>query len=114
MTFSVIPGKRHNVLARNASWPDNPRSAAHRAAQDLVNEMPKIGQISMKKWPFYCHEWHVMGPTEVFYSQGLDWIAGPGYSFGVFSKSRFLPPALSLVDNSKTLRYQQGDPTDLL
>ena len=29
-------GKRPNVLAWNASWPDNPRSAAHRAAQDLV------------------------------------------------------------------------------
>ena len=29
-------GKRPNVLARNASWPDNPRSAARRAAQDLV------------------------------------------------------------------------------
>ena len=29
-------GKRQNVLARNASWPDNPRSAARRAAQDLV------------------------------------------------------------------------------
>ena len=25
------------VLARNASWPDNPRSAVHRAAQDLLN-----------------------------------------------------------------------------
>ena len=29
-------GKRPNVLARNASLPDNPRSAARRAAQDLV------------------------------------------------------------------------------
>ena len=29
-------GKRLNVLARNASWPNNPRSAARRAAQDLV------------------------------------------------------------------------------
>ena len=31
-------GKRPNVLAQNASWPDNPRSAARRAAQDLVLE----------------------------------------------------------------------------
>ena len=31
----VITGKCPNVLARNASWPDNPRSAARRAAQDL-------------------------------------------------------------------------------
>ena len=29
-------GKCPNVLAWNASWPDNPRSAARRAAQDLV------------------------------------------------------------------------------
>ena len=29
-------GKRPNVLARNASWPNNPRSSARRAAQDLV------------------------------------------------------------------------------
>ena len=29
-------GKRPNVLPRNASWPDNPKSAARRAVQDLV------------------------------------------------------------------------------
>ena len=31
--------------------------------------------------------------------QGLDWIVRPGYSFGVFSKSRLAPPALSSVDD---------------
>ena len=43
---------------------------------------------------------------------GLDWIVGPGYSFGVFLTSRSTPQALSLVDDPKTLRDQQGDPTD--
>ena len=31
----------------------------------------KIGQNSMKKWPFLplsCHEWQVMGPKQVYYS----------------------------------------------
>ena len=46
--------------------------------------------------------------------QGLDWITRTRYSFEVFSMSRASPPALSLVDDSKTLRYQQGDPADLL
>ena len=36
-------GKRPNVFARNASWPDNPRSAARRAAQDLVFEVYGLG-----------------------------------------------------------------------
>ena len=40
--------------------------------------------------------------------QGLDWIVRPGYSFGVFSKSRFAPPALSSVDDQKTLRASRG------
>ena len=33
---NIDTGKRQNVLARNASRPDNPRSAARMAAQDLV------------------------------------------------------------------------------
>ena len=36
----------------------------------------------------------------IFTTQGLNWIAGPGYSFRVFSTSRFVPPALSSVDDT--------------
>ena len=46
--------------------------------------------------------------------QSLDWIVGPGYSFGVFSMSRFAPLALSSVDDPKMLCLKQGDSTDLL
>ena len=55
------------------------------------------------------------GLTRSFAALGaadLDWIVGPGYSFGVFSMSRFAPPALSSVDAPKTLRDQQGDLSD--
>ena len=31
-------------------------------------------------------------PKPAYGRQGLDWIVGPGYSFGVFSMSRFAPP----------------------
>ena len=47
-------GKRQNVLARNASWPDNPRSAARRAAQDLV----------LKNKAMYCIRIDLMNPSE--------------------------------------------------
>ena len=33
--------------------------------------MSKVGQKSMKKWPFLplcCHEWQVSGPREVFFN----------------------------------------------
>ena len=46
--------------------------------------------------------------------QGLDWIVEPGYSFGVFSTSRFAARALSSVDDPKMLRDQHLAPTDLL
>ena len=42
-------GKRPTALARNASWPDNPRSAARRAAQDLVIKNTKQQKIKMTK-----------------------------------------------------------------
>ena len=38
-------------------------------------------------------------PKPAYGRQGLDWIVRPGYSFGVFSTSRFAPPALSSVDD---------------
>ena len=38
-------------------------------------------------------------PKPAYGRQGLDWIVGPGYSFGVFSTSRFVPPTLSSVDD---------------
>ena len=47
-------GKRQNVLARNASWPDNPRSAARRAAQDLV----------LKNKAMYCIRIDLLNPSE--------------------------------------------------
>ena len=40
--------------------------------------------------------------------QGLNWIVGPGYSFGVFLMSRFAPPALSSVDDPKMLCLKRG------
>ena len=51
-------------------------------------------------------------PKPTYGRPGLDWIVWPGYSFGVFSMSRFAPPALSSVDAPKTLRDQQGDLSD--
>ena len=48
-------------------------------------------------------------PKPTYGRPGLDWIVWPGYSFGVFSMSRF---ALSSVDAPKTLRDQQGDLSD--
>ena len=51
-------------------------------------------------------------PKPTYGRPGLDWIVGPGYSFGVFSMSRFAPPALSSVDVPKTLHDQQGDASD--
>ena len=45
-------------------------------------------------------------PKPTYGRPGLDWIVWPGYSFGVFSMSRFAPPALSSVDAPKTLRDQ--------
>ena len=35
----------------------------------------------------------------IFTRQGLNWIAGPGYSFRVFSTFRFVPPAFCSVDD---------------
>ena len=53
-------------------------------------------------------------PKPAYRWQGLDWIVGPGFSFGVFSMSRFSPSLRSLVNDSKTLPDQQGGPIDLL
>ena len=44
--------------------------------------------------------------------QGLDWIVRSEYSFVVFSKFRFPPPALSSVDNQKMSCDSRGVPTD--
>ena len=41
------------------------------------------------------------------------WTGSSGQDNRVFSKSRFAPPALSLVDDPKMLPDQQADPTDL-
>ena len=35
----------------------------------------------------------------IFTRQGLNWITAPGYNFRVFSTFRFVPPALSSVDD---------------
>ena len=60
-------GGRPNVLPRNASWPDNPRSATRRAAQDLVIQMPEnvtFWRISSplmlghsECWPGFLNAW---------------------------------------------------------
>ena len=39
-------------------------------------------------------------PKPAYGRQGLDWIVGPGYTFGAFSAPSFAPPALSSVDDS--------------
>ena len=42
--------------------------------------------------------------------QGLDWIVGPEYSFGVFSASRFAPAALRSVEFVVRIKcYKQTD-----
>ena len=38
-------------------------------------------------------------PKPAYIRQGLEWIIGPGYNFGVFSTSRFASLPLSLVDD---------------
>ena len=47
-------------------------------------------------------------PKPAYARQGLDRIVGPGYSFVVFSISRFAPPALSSIDDPKTLASPTG------
>ena len=42
-------GKRPNILPRNASWPKNPRSAARRAAQDLVLQIRHHSNLKRKR-----------------------------------------------------------------
>ena len=41
------------LVARNASWPDNPRSAARRAAQDLVLQMVDSNQNDIHSFTLY-------------------------------------------------------------
>ena len=72
-------------------------------------------------------------PKPAYGRQGIDWIVGPGYSFGVFSMSQCLTLRLRrsaqlmiqkryLTNRgiqltsfgSKTLRHSRGAPTDLL
>ena len=60
---------KRNFLKKGTKWQSlvNSRSCRPLGGFGLVS---KIGQISMKIWPFLpfsCHEWQVKGPEEVFY-----------------------------------------------
>ena len=52
-------------------------------------KMSKIGQKSMKKWPFLppsCHEWQIMDPKEVFlrlFGANLPWLLYVGLVINV-------------------------------
>ena len=73
----------------------------------ITNILPSLPPLFLPSlWPlfwvlFLKSGWQIFvstRPKPAYSRQGLDWIVRPGYSFRVFSKSRFAPPALSSVD----------------